>query len=102
MSRVEQLRRLHAADPSDADVMYMLAQEFAKAGDVGEAVAWFDRCLAARPDYCYAHYHKARALEGAGRVGEAVAALREGAAAAQRFGDAKAAGEIAAYLDQIG
>lgn len=102
MSRLTQLQRLHDADPGDADVMYMLAQEHAKAGETAEAVAWFDRCLAANAGYCYAYFHKARALEDAGRVVEAAATLRAGLEAARRTSDAKAAAEIGVYLDQIG
>lgn len=102
MSRLTQLRRLHEADPGDADVMYMLAQEHAKAGETAEAVAWFDRCLTANAGYCYAYFHKARAQEDAGLIVAATATLRAGLEAARRAGDAKAAAEIGTYLDQIG
>jgi len=101
MSRLAQLEKLHAAEPGDADVLYMLAQEHAKERRWNEAVAWYDRCLAADPAYHYAYFHKARALESAERLDEALATLRVGLARARSAGDAKAAGELASYLDQL-
>lgn len=101
MSRIAQLEKLHAADPGDADVMYMMAQEHAKEARWDEAVSWYDRCLGADPAYLYAYFHKARALESGERIDEALATLRAGLAKARGAGDAKATNEIASYLDQL-
>lgn len=101
MPSIEQLERLLALDPNDAFVLYGLAQEHAKAGDTAQAIAHYDRCLKADPTYCYAYYHKARALEAAGQASDALATLRLGAEAAQQHQDAKAAGEIAEYLASL-
>lgn len=101
MSRLAQLQKLFAADPSDADVMYMLAQEHAKAGDHGAAVEWYDRCLSANPDYHYAYFHKAKSLESSGDAPAAAAVLRAGVQRAARSGNAKAQGELAGYLDEL-
>ncbi len=102
MSRLEQLHKLLAADPQDADVAYMIAQEHAKAGEHMAAVEWYDRCLALSPHYHYAYFHKARALEEADDIPAAVATLRSGLAMARSAGDAKATSEIGGYLDQLG
>lgn len=102
MSRLQQLMKLHEVDPADADVTYMLAQEHAKADHHAEAVEWFDRCIATDPTYCYAYFHKARALEAMGRVGDAREALRAGVRAARSAGDAKAHGELSGYLESLG
>jgi len=101
MPSIEQLEKLLAADPGDAFVLYGLAQEHAKGGDVAKAVEFFDRCLVADPGYCYAYFHKARVLHEAGRTAEAVKVLREGVAAAKRAGDAHALSEITGFLDEI-
>jgi tetratricopeptide (TPR) repeat protein len=101
MPSIEQLERLLAADPGDAFVLYGLAQEWARRGDVGRAAEFYDRCLAADPGYLYAYFHKARALEGAGRREEALAALRSGAAMARRAGDSHAVSEISGYLEEL-
>jgi len=101
VSRLEKLTRLLQQDPNDPFVLYGIAQEHAAAGDYDQAVAFFDRCLAADPSYCYAYYHKARALEAAGRAGEALAVAREGINAARAAGDAKALGELTALADEL-
>ncbi len=101
MTRIERLEKMLAGEPNDPFVLYGLAQEHAKAGDHARAIGYFDRCLAADPGYHYAYFHKARSLEAAGRRGDAVGALRAGLAAARQGRDDKAAGELAAYLEEL-
>src|SRR5262245_24352909 len=101
MPSIADLERLLATNPADAFVLYGLAQEHAKAGNTARAVEFYDRCLAADRAYCYAYFHKAKALEAGGRVDEAMATLRAGVAASRAAGDAHAASEIAAYLDEL-
>jgi tetratricopeptide (TPR) repeat protein len=101
MSRLAQLLKLHEADPRDADVLYMLAQEHAKAGDTAAAVQWYDRCIALDPHYHYAYFHKARALESAGDVPAALQSLRLGLAQARAASASKAMNELAGYIDQL-
>jgi len=101
MSRLAQLEKLHTIDPTDADVLYMLAQEHVKAGNAEEGIKWYDRCLALNPDYLYAYYHKARTQQSMNDLGAAVSTLRTGRARAQQAGDAKALNEIGAYLDEL-
>ena len=102
MSRLDQLMKLRDADPADADVPYMIAQEHAKAGDHDAAVQWYDTCLASDPAYLYAYFHKAASLEALERDDDAIAALRDGLTRAQAAHDEKAAGEIGTYLAQLG
>jgi len=101
MSRLAKLAKLHASDPEDTDILYMLAQEHASAGDHAAAIAWYDRCLARDPLYLYAYFHKARSLEAMERSADAAQVLRTGLEHARRKGDAKAVSELAAYLDQL-
>jgi len=101
MPSIEQLEKLHAADPNDTFVLYALAQEHAKAGEHDRAIQRYDQCLAIDPAYCYAYYHKARAQESAGRPEDADATLRAGLDAARAAGDDKALSEIQAFLDEI-
>lgn len=102
MPRLDQLHKLLAADPSDADVPYMIAQEHARAGEHAMAVEWYDRCLALNPHYHYAYFHKARAQEAADDIPAAIATLREGLTRAKSKQDAKAMNEIGGYLDMLG
>ena len=99
--RISQLKGLLESDPEDTFCLYGLAMEYAKSESHEEALPWFDRTLEVDPTYLYAYYHKARSLEALGRVGEAEETLRTGLDAATESGDAKAAGELRAYLDVL-
>ncbi len=101
MSRLSQLEKLHAADPGDADVAYMLAHEHIKAGNTPAAVHWFDTCLKLDPKYHYAYYHKAKTLHVGDRLDDALAVLRDGLSRATRDGNAKAASEISQMLMEL-
>ena len=94
MDRIAKLLKLLEADPADAFCLYSLGQEHAKAGDSAQAVAYFDRALAADPGYLYAYYHKARVLHAAGGAERALATLIEGITRASQTGDSKAEHEM--------
>ena len=99
--RIELLQKMLEQDPGDSFCCSGMAQEYLKLGDVDNAVAWFDRTIAADPDHCYAYFHKARALEMAGRLSDAQATLRLGLDRARAQGDTHAIGELHGYLGQI-
>ncbi|MFZ9690644.1 MAG: tetratricopeptide repeat protein [Phycisphaerales bacterium] len=100
-SRLSKLMKMVDADPGDAFCLYAIAQEHARLGDSGEAIAWFDRTIATDPSHAYARFHKARVLEGLGRIPEAIECLREGLAAAEASRDGKAASELAGALASL-
>jgi tetratricopeptide (TPR) repeat protein len=101
MPSIEQLEKLLAADPNDPFTLYALGQEFAKRGETDNAVAFYDRSIAANPDDGYTYFHKARALQAAGRVPDAIGAVKAGLAAARRAGDNKALNELGGMLDEL-
>lgn len=72
----------------------MLAQEHTKSGEHSEAIAWYDQCLEADPDYSYAYFHKARNELMLQRRSEARATLERGIERAALNQDAKALGEL--------
>ena len=92
--RLEQLLKLQADDPTDADLPYMIALEHAKAGDADQAIDWLDRTLSLNPHYHYAYFQKAKVLDDEGEQADALAVLDEGIAKAAQAGDAKALGEL--------
>ncbi|GAB4515214.1 MAG: hypothetical protein Tsb0013_19730 [Phycisphaerales bacterium] len=94
--------KLHEADPSDADVAYMIAQEQAKAGAYEGALAWYDRCLEQDASYHYAYYHKARAQQAMEDIDGARETLRAGLGVATRDTNAKAMSEISSFLGELG
>jgi len=99
---IEQLQKLLQAEPDDTFLLYALAQEQAKSGNLGDAIATYDRVIALDPGHAYAWFHRARAQEQAGSPAAAAESLRAGLRAAQATGDEKAAGEITGYLDDLG
>ena len=101
MPSIAQLERLLQTDPHDAFVLYGLAQEYAKAANWETACAYYDRCVRADPHYCYAYFHKARALDAAGKREEARIAVRAGLEAAKASGDAHAASELAGLWESL-
>jgi tetratricopeptide (TPR) repeat protein len=92
--RLEQLQKLRAADPADADVPYMIALEYAKADDPEQALVWLDKCLALDVSYHYAYFQKAKMLSALGDDTAAHAAADAGIARADADGHGKAVGEL--------
>ena len=93
-NRLEQLQKLFAADPNDADLPYMIALDYAKAGDTMLALQWLDKTLALNAHYHYAYFQKAKLLEEDGEGADALVALDDGIKMATEAGDAKALGEL--------
>jgi tetratricopeptide (TPR) repeat protein len=102
-SRLDKLQRLLQLDPNDAFVLYGIAQEHAKGGADGQerAVEYYDRCIAADPNYCYAYYHKAVTLQGLSRRDEARASAAAGLDVAKAANDLKAVSELSSLLNVL-
>jgi tetratricopeptide (TPR) repeat protein len=100
--RLDQLQKLHAADPNDPFCTYAIAMEHAKAGRDREALDWLDKTLTSDPRYCYAYYHKAKLLSRLGDAASARTVLATGLRTAQEAKDAKAQAEMSALLQTLG
>ena len=92
--RLEQLQKLHAADPSDADLPYMIALDYAKAGNTALALDWLDKTIALNAHYHYAYFQKAKLLDEDGEGADALVVLEDGIKMATEAGDVKALGEL--------
>ncbi|MFK7789405.1 MAG: tetratricopeptide repeat protein [Phycisphaeraceae bacterium] len=92
--RLEQLQKLHAADPNDADLPYMIALELGKSGDCLAAIDWLDKTIALNAHYHYAYFQKAKMQDEEGEGADALVTLDEGIKQATEAGDAKAIGEL--------
>jgi len=92
--RLPALLKLHAADPLDAELCYMIALEETKHDRDAQAVAWFDKALAIQPATHYAYFQKAKAQSRLGLMEEAQATADAGISRAQADGHAKALGEL--------
>jgi predicted Zn-dependent protease len=94
MSRLDSLLALHAADPSDADLLFMIASEHAGAGRHEEAVGWLERYVEAGKDVGAGHALAADCLLALGRDADARAHLERGVDAAMRGGHPTLAAEL--------
>jgi tetratricopeptide (TPR) repeat protein len=99
--RMAQLRRLLEKSPRDPFLVYGLAMEFKKAGDSTRAIEHFEQTIEIDPGYAYAYYQKGQVQESTGDADAAKRTYRDGIAAANKKGDAHAAGEIEAALSML-
>ncbi len=96
--RQEQLRKLLERTPDDAFLVYGLAMEHKKAGELDEALRLLSRTTELDGNYAYAHFQRGQIYEGRDDAAAARAAYADGVAAARRAGDTKGEGEIGGAL----
>lgn len=97
--RLKQLQKLHAADPEDADITYMIAMEHTKlegdsGGDASAVIDWLNKTLDLDPNYLYAYFQKAKAQSELGNDDQAKATLQLGIQKAKSALDSKAVSEL--------
>lgn len=100
--RLEQLNKLHNADPGDPFCTYGIALEHAKAQRYDEALQWLDKTLGLDSQYCYAFYQKAKMLSALDQNEAACEVLKVGMETATQAGDDHARSEMAELLDTLG
>ena len=92
--RLEQLLKLAQATPDDPLAHYAAGLELCHLERWDEAVAAFDRALAANASYSAAYFHKGKAQLKAGQGAAARATLDAGIVVAQKAGDMKTVKEM--------
>jgi Flp pilus assembly protein TadD len=97
-SRLDALKDMVAQNPTDSFARYGLAMEWARTGNLEQAMEEYRGLLAVNPDYAAAYYHGGQTLEKLGRVEEARDLYRAGIEATTRIGDAHTRSEIEAAL----
>jgi tetratricopeptide (TPR) repeat protein len=95
-TRLEQLQTLHAADPNDPDVTYMIAMEHSKppTNDRATTIDWLNKTLDLDPNYLYAYFQKAKAQSEQGNNDAAKATLQLGIQKSKSALDSKAVSEL--------
>jgi tetratricopeptide (TPR) repeat protein len=99
--RLEKLQKMLEREPNDTFLLYGVALEYKKLDDADNAIKFLNRVIELDPGYCYAYHQKGLTYESLGDSESAKQAYRAGIAAAQKKGDAHAAGEIEAALSMI-
>jgi Tfp pilus assembly protein PilF len=99
--RLEKLQQMLAREPNDTFLLYGIALEHKKAGDMLRAIEHLDRVIQSDPKYFYAYHQRGLAYEEQGDLESAKKSFREGIEAAEKNGDSHAAEEIRAALMMI-
>jgi len=101
MDKVAMLTEILKQNPADAFARYGLAMAYAAEGRDEDALREFAETIARSPDYVPAYQMSAQELLKAGRSDEARERLQAGLAACERSGNAHAASEMQAMLDEL-
>jgi len=102
MPRIEALKSMVAANPTNSFLRYGLAMEYKNGGDLDAAVAEFRALIAADPEYSAAYFHGGQTLERLGMLDEARALYTEGVAVTTRKGEEHARSELQTALALLG
>jgi cytochrome c-type biogenesis protein CcmH/NrfG len=100
-AKIAALSEILAADPANAFARYGLAMEHNAQADTARALTEFAMLIEHNPDYVPAYQMSAQTLAKSGRSDEAIARLKDGLEAAERTGNAHAASEMQAMLDDL-
>ena len=98
MDRLATLQEFLRDDPDDPFTRFAIAQEHAKRGDTGQALAFYQALVRDRPDYVGTYFHLGALLRTLGRDDDARGVLRAGVQAATAAGDAHARAELQGAL----
>jgi Flp pilus assembly protein TadD len=99
--RLAKLQSMLEKSPSDTFLLYGIALEHKKQGDLSKAVELLSRVIEIDKGYCYAYHQRGLAYEAMGDVDAAKRSYRDGIQAAQDKGDSHAAGEITGALELL-
>lgn len=100
MSRLPALMKLHDADPSDPDLLFMIGSEHVNEGRPADGLAWLSRYVEAGRDVGAGYGLIAECLLKLGRDADARAALRQGIEAARHAGHPTMAAEFEERLEE--
>lgn len=101
MNRKEQLEEMLKEDPKDPFLIYAIALEIAKEGNIKEAASRLERLLEEQPDYLGAYYQLGQFYEKENEEDKAKAVYERGMLLAREKGNNKTEGEIRSALDLL-
>jgi predicted Zn-dependent protease len=101
MDKIGMLSGILQGNPTDAFARYGLAMAYAAEGKTDEALREFETTTEQNPDYVPAYQMSAQTLLKLGRTEEAKVRLAAGLAACMRTGNAHAASEMEAMVEEI-
>lgn len=100
--RRAKIEAMLAEEPGDRFLRYALAMELQRDGEYERSLQELRRLMAEDPPHVPAYFMAGQQLARLGRIEEARHVLREGIDEARRQGDSHAAGEMSAFLAELG
>ena len=101
MDRIEKLKELLKANPSDSFLQHALALENIKLGNDEEGRKLFEAILDREPGYVGTYYHLAKLLERTGATDEAIKIYEKGMEEAKKAGENHAYGELRGAYEEL-
>jgi Tfp pilus assembly protein PilF len=101
-SRRERIEQMLAKDPNDVFLLYGLAMEYVREGNVEESLQRLQVVVERDPNYHSAYFQAAQLLAQDGRADDARGWTIQGIEAAKRTGNAHAVGEMEGFLMTLG
>jgi tetratricopeptide (TPR) repeat protein len=92
--RITLLQELLEASPGDSFTLFALAKEYEKAGQLDQALHFFERLRTAQPEYVGLYYHLGKVHEALQDPQKAIETYRAGMAVAHNAGDRHAWSEL--------
>lgn len=99
--RIEQLKSLLLDSPDEPFILFALAQEYVKRGECDEAMTYFEKIIAAFPDYTGAYYHLGKLQEQLDKIQEAAATYQKGMEITRANGEHHAFSELQSALSLL-
>ncbi len=93
--RLAYLLQLLEAAPQDTFLLFAIAKEQEKQGDLPQALAYYERLRATDANYVGLYYHLGKLYEQTGQADSAIATYQAGIAVARQAGDTHALSELA-------
>lgn len=100
-SRMQKLQEMLQRQPDDVFLLYAVAMEHRKAGNLSESLRFLARVVEKDATYCAAYHQAGQIHEQMGNIELARQAYRAGIAAAERSGDRHARQEMEDALQSI-
>jgi tetratricopeptide (TPR) repeat protein len=97
-ARLSYLLQLHTASPADSFVLFALAKEYEGAGDLPQALNFYQKLRDSDPKYVGLYYHLGKLHEQQAELANAIEAYKQGIQVAREAGDFHALSELQGAL----
>lgn len=101
VDRLNYLQDMLKQEPNDPFLIYALALEFHKKGDISTCILNLEKLVIVHPDYLATYYQLGKCYEEQQKVHEAREAFEKGIIIAQKQKNNKTLGELRTALDML-